>query len=487
MLKMNKIKIWSTFLVFFNFSAFASDIHQADSYFEQHQYKLAFNEYLSVAESNKPEAFYQLGLIYYKGLGVAKDEIKALVWFSLAAKHNYDNAQIIVDNLFKHANEEDKDKLDEQVVFIEKKLQKKMLYRNYLPEINNNNLHQKVRFGAEDVLDPAELIEEVEELGLDTYTTNFDAESGEVTNNFDQQDFSTPFYLITEYDVAPDGSIRNIIPIHSSGEIKYALFDLAKTQIAKPEFKQKGTHFTSRSYFGIANYNKYRMRRRHERFYKTLKKQKNLLKLSQEPIDKYRYAMMLTTFPWLKSEDEQPIIILKQAAEYGYPLAEYQYGLKIYQQQSEPQQGIYWISKAAKSGVKQAQYRLGTLLKHSPWIIEDEKKSLFWFEEAASQGHIIAKQKSAEIKLLAKDKQLHDVDGAIIYLAEVYKQQNEEPQYQYLKAMAYAKKENRELPKAVQHIRRAINFGKSLNWDVTEWQTQLNKWTSGGRVTIQDN
>ena len=53
--------------------------------------------------------------------------------------------------------------------------------------------------------------------------------------------------------------------------------------------------------------------------------------------------------------------------------------------------------------------------------------------------------------------------------------------------MAQSQMENRNLPKAVKHIRRAISYGKSLNWDVKAWQQQLTNWTSGGSVTIQDD
>ena len=59
-----------------SFSSFATSIQQADSYFEKHQYQLALNEYLSSAESNNPNAFYQLGVIYYKGWAEKKTQEK---------------------------------------------------------------------------------------------------------------------------------------------------------------------------------------------------------------------------------------------------------------------------------------------------------------------------------------------------------------------------------------------------------------------------
>jgi len=489
-------------LISFSFSTLASHIEQADSYYEKQQYELAINAYLKAAAVNEGKAFYQLGVMNYKGFGIEKDPVKALVWFSLAANYNYGDAKVVVENLFKHANETDKAKLSKQVSIVKGKLKKNALYLDYLPDINVLALNSKVRFGDDDELDPAELLKESESVGIDMFGVNINGspstssdDSGggfggsDVNAGILDVDVAQSYYLVAEYDIAPDGSIRNVIAKQSSGneEANHALYDLRRSNIENPTLLAEQAHFAGISYRGIASFNMYRMKNRYAYLYKTVRKQRTALQESDDPVDHYKYAMLLQTFPWLASNKAQAMAALKQAAEKGFPLAEYQYGLKLYQQQSDPKQAIHWISQAAKSGVNQAQYRLGTLLKHSPWIIEDEKKAMFWFEEAATQGHITAKQKVAEIKILTNDEQLKDIAGGVSNLAAIEKEQKEDPQYQYLQAMAHAKMENRQLSKAVKHIRRAISYGKSLNWDVTVWQAQLKDWTSGGNVTIQDD
>jgi len=495
-------KLLYLFVLMISFSSFASTLKQADSYFKKQQYDLALNDYLRAAETNEARAFYQLGVIYIKGLGVTKDEVKALVWFSLAANHNYDNSKEIVNKLFAHASEVDKAKLNKQAEVVKHKLKKNALYLDYMPEINVLTLNSKVRFGDEEELDPAEFLKESESFGISMFGVDLNAsasisssgsESGGLAGT-DQNagmlnvESASSYYLIAEYDIAPDGSIRNVIAKDSTGneESNHALYDLRRTNIENPTLLENQAHFAGISYRGIASFNKYRMKNRFAYLYKTVRRQRTALQESDAPVDRYKYAMLLQTFPWLAYNNEQAMAALKEAAEYGYPLAEYQYGLKLYQQQTDPKQAIFWIGQAAKNGVNQAQYRLGGLLKNSPWIIQDEKKAIFWFEEAARQGHIIAKQKASEIKILTDDEQLQDIAGGALSLAAIDQQQNKDPQYQYLQAMAHAKMQNRDLPKAVRHIRRAISYGSSLNWDVTSWQAQLKNWTSGGEVTVQD-
>jgi len=488
-------------LISISFSTFASNIEQADKYYEKQKYDLAINEYLRAAADNEGKAFYQLGVIHYRGLGVKPDSVKALVWFSLAANYNYGDAKNVVDNLFKHANDTDKNKLSQQVNIVKNTLKKKALYLDYMPDFDVLTLNSKVRFGDEDELDPANLLKETERFGISMFGVDNNADASISSVGYDPggagSDINagilnvataSSYYLIAEYDIAPDGSIRNVISKETSGteEADDALYDLRRANIENPTLLEKQAHFAGISYRGIAAFNKHRMKHRYAYLYKTVRRQRTALQESDDPVDSYKYAMLLQTFPWLASNNEQSMTALKQAAEEGFPLAEYQYGLKLYQQQTDPEQAIFWIAQAAKDGVKQAQYRLGDLFKNSPWIIQDEKKAIFWFGEAARQGHIIAKQMAAEIKILTDDEQLKDIPEGALNLAAIEQQQKEDPQYQYLQAMAHAKMENRQLAIAVKHIRRAIRYGKSLNWDVSVWQKQLKSWTSGGTVTIQD-
>lgn len=124
-------------------------------------------------------------------------------------------------------------------------------------------------------------------------------------------------------------------------------------------------------------------------------------------------------------------------------------------------------------------------MQNSPWVIADERKSLYWFEHAAKNDHPNAQLRLADIKLLASDESLRDQAAAIDILKNIEKQQSGNPEYSYLVAISHLKGEHRDFPKVINYMRKAISRGHTLNWDVSMWEEQLARWTTG-TVTIHD-
>lgn len=487
-----KLKIAAVLSFFVYGSCLGSDLQHADKYFAKQQYDLALTEYLLVAEERNARAFYQLGTMYYKGLGVQVDDFKALVWFSMAAEHNYDNATEIVDNLLANVPNDEKPKVQALIKSYQVSFSKRGVYRQHSPNMLADTLTEKILFDGQPDLNDVDIITDFEfnnsmfamgndnaEMGLDSYG-GIDPLADENIIPFDA------YFLIADYDIAPDGSIRNIIAVQTSGNVESSMYSLSLSALPMPTYQNQQTYFINRTFLGIASYNKLRMKREYNYFYVKLNRQVKELGQSKLPQDKYKQAMTLMIFPWLKQEQGDVDRLLKNSAEQGYMKAQYEYGLKLYRQQTDPSQAVHWMYQAAQQGHTQAKYRLGKTLLESPWVLKDEAKALFWLQEAATAGHIYAKQKSAEVKLLATDKELQDVEGAMLDLVDIAEQQAADPQYHYLQAIAHSKMENRQLAKAVKYIRVAIDLGNSLNWDVTPWQAQLTKWTTGGSVTIQE-
>lgn len=53
------------------------------------------------------------------------------------------------------------------------------------------------------------------------------------------------------------------------------------------------------------------------------------------------------------------------------------------------------------------------------------------------------------------------------------------------KVKSHLKGESRNFRNVVKHLRLAISRGRTLNWDVSKWEEQLSRWTTGV-VTIKD-
>lgn len=474
-------------------ASLANPLLEGDKYFSNQQYKKALEAYMQAAEQDQAKAFYQLGVMHYKGLGTSEQSFNALIWFSMAAEKGYDNASEIVDNLIASAAPEEKERIAELIKSSQLSFSKQLSYRQYQPKVKSKALDKKIMFDDLANLNDVEFatdlgIDESGTYGLvqdggDFYEELSDFDGGAVAGDFI---VDTPYFLIVDYDIAPDGSIRNAVPVKHSGEIDSALFTLSLNTLPKPHLENDGVFFINRSYLGMARYNKYRMRKEYPIVFRNLRNSIQRLKDSERPKEQYAYAMALQNFPWLSGEESDIDKYLLMAASNGFRAAQYEYGLNLYRQQRQIEDAIYWLSEAAKQEHPEAMYRIGRILTDSPWVEVNEKNALFWFNSAADKGHIVAKQKAALLKLLANDESLIDVDGARAYLADIEERQGDNPEYLYLQAMAHLKMQPRQLDKTVSYLRQAIKSGNGLNWDVSDWLKELNSWTTGGGVTISD-
>lgn len=472
----------------------AGNINQADIYFQQQQYQLALAEYITLADVGNARAFYQLGAIYYNGLGVEKSDSKALVWFALAAEHDFENSVEIVNNLLSSASETDKEKLLSFIAKFKKNYGKQGIQDKYFPQFNEQNLSEKITYSNGKTLDTTYITTDEGFIENDDSSTLFADELFDEEDGFTDNPFKTssvlenfnnrPYMLVVDYDIAPDGSRRNFNPIQVIGNPDKGILDLSYSNSLMPTFKGEHVNFVHRSYLGIANYDKFEIRRELGFLYSRITRYIRKLVDSEVPAEQYQHAIGLMHFTWLKQEEGQVEALLKRSADSGYTPAQFEYGLLLYREQKDIKLAVQLISTAAQQGFTQAEYRLGRLILDSPWVIQDEKRALFWLELAAQKAHVGASLKASEVKLLSKNKQLLDVSGAIDLLDKLTESEVENPEYLYLQALAHNNMRPRKLSVAVTYIREAIELGEDRGWDVTLWQSTLKRWTSGGSVTI---
>jgi len=474
----------------------------ADHYFSENKYEQALTEYMSITQIGNPKAYYQLGVIHHNGFWVEKNFLESIVWFSLAAEYNYEDAKDIVKKLVSQVSVKQQPKVAELIATYIDKFGKEAINKKYYPIINDQNIGFKVN-----LIDETDQYVASDETRLnddidleDEYTSNFFDEDNDDLNSFDdstldigssQQSLdnvlNTPYFLVVDYDVAKDGSRRNLTPIESFGSIDNILYSLKSINITEPTFKEEPISFLDRTHKGIADYTKSEFRDKQRKLYYRIRKNfakfKNNDKLT--PVEKYKYASLLMNVTWLTSTNKQINQLLSDSSEAGVVLAQLEYGLKLYREQEDIESAIYWISKAAQQTNQKAEYTLGKILLDSPWVVRDEAKALAWLESAAKKRHIPSIKKVTELKLLAVDKSLRNAKEANEYLDNMSETKDIDPIYHYLRAIAYTKDESRQLSAAFKHMRRAIYLAGNLNWDVTEWNDWLVRWGQG-RVTVKD-
>ena len=93
---MNIFNVKNIFSLFFLlvFTSFTDNIHADDSFFSgieayrDRNYELAISFFTQAAKSGDGEAQFLLGKLYSEGLGVNIDNIKSLMWFTIAGRNN---------------------------------------------------------------------------------------------------------------------------------------------------------------------------------------------------------------------------------------------------------------------------------------------------------------------------------------------------------------------------------------------------------------
>ncbi|MCF2947040.1 sel1 repeat family protein [Paraglaciecola aquimarina] len=500
---------WLVLTSFICTQAFSVDVFKADKLFAEEKYQQAIQEYSQAAKIGSPHAFYQLGTIYHKGLAVPIDNISAYIWFSMASQYDFNDSAEAAQNIYALLTDSQKSRTKELLPAVAASFGKTQVTSQYFPVLNQDLLSEKITFGGDGELtvsyqDEDLILEEIhgsfEDDGFDTN----DSFSGDETGAYEfsagnqlsemrpgddlrysiqlRPEFKftrrTPF-LIVDYDIGPDGSVRNATPVQKIGYSRTLEEKFVKNKFPAPNFQDSRVNFMNRSYIGSAAYARNKMDQKNEALFDKVRRLAKKLKVSEAKEDKYQYAMMLLTFKWLKQQEGEAEAKLKELAQLGDPRAQYELGAKLYREQTNIEQGIYWISESSKYGLAKAEYLLANILKHSPWVVNDEKKALFWYESAMRKVHLAATLKASELRMLAMDKSLHNFESANQYLASMTESQSNNPEYYFLLAIAEKNKANRDFGQVIDYVEKAIRLGQKLNWDVTYWRGLVQKWTTG--------
>jgi len=465
-------------------SSASADIFKAQELLANKNYQEALKEYEESAAVGSPHAYYHLGFLYHKGLGVEQDSLKALMWFSLAADFQFKNSLQIKDKLAAALPESMHDDVQKMLSSYQAIYGEEAIQNNYYPDVISENLQSRITFEGKKSLEKEFQSADdffVDDFLFDGEEVNADSGQGSFGNvgSLSLIEAERANLLVVDYDVGPDGSIRHLSPIQQIGTVMKLTTDFKKHILPSPTFADNKVNFINRTSMGIANYSRFDMSERESYIYNRIRRSSKQLQNSDKIDDQYKYAMMLLNFSWLSRDKNKALDLMEDLAEAGYPLAQYEFGLSLYRDQVDIEKSIYWLSEASKYGLEHAEYRLGRILQDSPWVVNDEKKAMFWYDMASSKQYEPAIFKAIELKLLAKDETLRNQPEAITMLASLKDKRENDPLYQYLFAVSHLRGENRNLPIMINHMRKAILLAGQLNWDTSNWQNQLLTWTTG--------
>lgn len=288
--------------------------------------------------------------------------------------------------------------------------------------------------------------------------------------------------LIINYDVGHDGRARDIEIVNNLGMDHIALKGAIEQEALKKyrpankltNKKQKLQSFGHRNVWAQRNINENSIKDRLPKFYKKVKK----LRVDADKGNanaQYQLAMLILAFPGLEINTMGYIKYIEMAAKAGIPEAEAEYaqllltGKRI---EKDLDQGISYLLSAAQSGYARAQYKLARQFLSGRIIEKNEHKAQFWLEKSETQDEMYAKFWLARLSLTSEDQALRNPELAKELLANVARQERNNPNWYYFSALAQLqlgdKKQGRSL------LTDGIELAEEYSWDLSEFE-QLSK------------
>lgn len=129
-----------------------ADLSDAVSAYNTKKYNVAFSEFTRLSEQGNAIAQYNLGVMYAKGHGVARDPVQAVKWFRQAAHKGNSNAQYNLGVMYAQGEgvaqdfvralmwlniaetDETKHPLDKMTLFTAQATVRKLMTRNQIAE-----------------------------------------------------------------------------------------------------------------------------------------------------------------------------------------------------------------------------------------------------------------------------------------------------------------------------------------------------------------
>ena len=124
----------------------SANIFVSDRQFTEKNYGQAMQGYKLAAKVGNPHAYYQLGNMYYQGLGTEQDIVNALINFSLAGEQDFHNAQEVMDKLLNALSPESKKEVTNLLTEHLASHGQESINKKYFPVINYENLATKFTF-----------------------------------------------------------------------------------------------------------------------------------------------------------------------------------------------------------------------------------------------------------------------------------------------------------------------------------------------------
>lgn len=431
-----------------------ADILTAYQAAQKKDYKTAAQHFEHCAHLGLAKAQKTLAQLYIHGAGVEKDLIKAYVYFSLAneqqpSAENEKHAKAV----FAHLSAEQQQQALEVEAQFKQQFGKQHLAKTIEPELANDPF----------VLTRGKRISS----SKSTTASQFQTRRSELT--------AARF----EFDVAPDGTVRDIDVIQNMNVTDDGLRNMLKQSYsvryapkARPRYKDNMIMRVTSNWANQDITRSY-VKERAPKLYRHIQKLEKLAEQGNANAQ-YDLATYIMTFPALQTPKQQSAELIESAAKSGHPKATTEYAMRLIMGKytdRDVKLGVEYLTKAAKMGDARAQYRLGRELLAGQVVEQNNDKALFWLQRAVESGDENAKFWLARILVSTADATPAQLTYAAELLDQVKIMQENNPNWHYYNAQAKIKQNKAR--QAVTSLETAIEKANAMRWKNTGWNDEL--------------
>ncbi|WP_111979597.1 tetratricopeptide repeat protein [Algibacillus agarilyticus] len=431
-----------------------ADMLAAHEAAQEKNYTVAAPHFKKSADLGLAKAQSSISQLYLYGAGVAKDPILSFTYMALA----YDQTKSAdlktkMSAIYHSLSKNDQQTALEQYDEYSLKIGKDALVNNILPAIKTKPF----------VLRPGKKKEGPSSVSHSVFSTvKLKLASA-----------------ILEYDIAPDGSVRDVILAHdffATDALKDSMIRSTYSIKFKPKKAKVYKKFNieqQRSVWAQTEISKGYLQTESPKFHKRIKMLEGLAKKGNANA-LYELGMYYVAFPALNTNRIKTVAYMEQAAKLGHPKACTEYAYYLFKGKGVKKDfklGVEYLTLAAQSGDARAQYRLGRELFSGQIVERDHNKASFWFTQAVEGQNENAKFWLARSILSKKNSDKAQIKQAHELLKQVKDAQYINPNWHYYLAKAYFMQNNNA--KGRELLMDAIKRAEAFEWQVDDWKKQL--------------
>jgi uncharacterized protein len=427
-----------------------ADMLSAETAYAKQDFPAAFAQFKELAELGKPEAQYDLAVMYAQGQGVETSYTYAHAWASLSSANGFAKATDLASRLEPELTPGSlRISADIQAQYSQKALNARLL----------PNIFQGRVYETHDPVAPYKPF-------MPSYprAAQMRGAQGEV---------------FVEFTVAPDGHARlpRVLYAIPSGYFEEAVWDGVMRSVFLPA-RINGVPIASE----VATFYRFVVENASLADYSNLQSRVEDEKKKAEsgdPAAQMLYGMMLAGLPQLKQSYDRALPWFLKAAQAGAPYAQYQIGTALMQGrgcQCDERKGEIWLEKAAQADQADAQVTLAQYLLKDTANPQSLAGALVWLNRAAEHGNSSGKLMLAAV--LAASPATHVIDPAralslIDSLGHPYR---EDPSLWEIRAAANASRGSFDA--AIKSQSEALTKATELGWDLTPLKQRMALYTA---------